>query len=78
MCRDSNTSEWIYVMKTGACRVLKSLYVTQPNLPGLVQLDYKKPSQSKRMDIIHYNYKLFILMVYTMSKSIIAHKKKLI
>nr|XP_022321378.1 cyclic nucleotide-binding domain-containing protein 2-like isoform X2 [Crassostrea virginica] len=35
LCKDSNTSEWVYIVKTGSCRVLKSLHSARPNLPGL-------------------------------------------
>ncbi|XP_060078864.1 cyclic nucleotide-binding domain-containing protein 2-like [Ylistrum balloti] len=35
LCKDSNTSEWVYVIKTGTCRVLKALQTTRPNIPGL-------------------------------------------
>ena len=40
MCRDSNKSDWVYVIKTGSCRVLKKLVSTKPNLPGLEKQDY--------------------------------------
>ncbi|KAK6172958.1 hypothetical protein SNE40_016508 [Patella caerulea] len=35
LCKDSNKSDWIFVIKTGSCRVLKSLKSTKPNLPPL-------------------------------------------
>lgn len=35
LCKDSNTSEWVYIIKTGSCRVLKSLHSAKPNIPGL-------------------------------------------
>ncbi|XP_050416967.1 cyclic nucleotide-binding domain-containing protein 2 isoform X2 [Patella vulgata] len=35
LCKDSNKSDWIFVVKTGSCRVLKSLKSTKPNLPPL-------------------------------------------
>ena len=40
LCKDSNTSEWIYIVKTGSCRVLKDLIETRPNIPGLEFIDY--------------------------------------
>lgn len=40
LCKDSNTSEWIYIIKTGSCRVLKDLIATKPNIPGLEFIDY--------------------------------------
>ena len=40
LCKDSNTSEWIYIIKTGSCRVLKDLIETKPNIPGLEFIDY--------------------------------------
>ncbi|WAQ98799.1 CNBD2-like protein, partial [Mya arenaria] len=40
LCKDSNTSEWIYVIKSGTCRVLKDLYDTKPNIPGLERIPY--------------------------------------
>ncbi|XP_069131070.1 cyclic nucleotide-binding domain-containing protein 2-like isoform X2 [Argopecten irradians] len=42
LCKDSNTSEWVYVIKTGTCRVLKALQTTRPNIPGL------EPNQKKQ------------------------------
>ncbi|XP_013419734.1 uncharacterized protein LOC106180321 [Lingula anatina] len=53
MCRDSTQAEWIYVVKTGTCRVLKALRATRPNIPGLeVQsysiCDQKSQKGSKR------------------------------
>ncbi|XP_074650096.1 uncharacterized protein LOC141905196 isoform X2 [Tubulanus polymorphus] len=33
MCRDSNAAEWIYVIKTGSCRVLKALEPARANVP---------------------------------------------
>ncbi|XP_071089026.1 uncharacterized protein [Haliotis cracherodii] len=30
LCKESNTTDWIYVILTGSCRVLKSLYATKP------------------------------------------------
>ncbi|ESO93798.1 hypothetical protein LOTGIDRAFT_228568 [Lottia gigantea] len=35
LCKDSNTSDWIYIIRTGSCRVLKSLKSTKPNIPFL-------------------------------------------
>ncbi|KAJ8297714.1 hypothetical protein KUTeg_024245 [Tegillarca granosa] len=35
LCKDSNSSEWLYIIKTGSCRVLKALYCTKPNIKGL-------------------------------------------
>lgn len=35
LCKDSNISEWVYIIKTGSCRVLKSLHSAKPNIPGL-------------------------------------------
>ncbi|VDI12988.1 Hypothetical predicted protein [Mytilus galloprovincialis] len=34
LCRNSNTAEWIYIIKTGSCRVLTELHDTKP-LPKL-------------------------------------------
>ncbi|XP_076070117.1 uncharacterized protein LOC143041872 isoform X4 [Mytilus galloprovincialis] len=33
LCKDSNNSEWVYIIKTGNCRVLKSLHPTRPTIP---------------------------------------------
>ncbi|XP_052077495.1 cyclic nucleotide-binding domain-containing protein 2-like isoform X2 [Mytilus californianus] len=33
LCKDSNNSEWVYIIKTGNCRVLKSLQPTRPTIP---------------------------------------------
>ncbi|XP_067661280.1 cyclic nucleotide-binding domain-containing protein 2-like [Haliotis asinina] len=30
LCKESNATDWIYVILTGSCRVLKSLYATKP------------------------------------------------
>ncbi|XP_048775168.2 cyclic nucleotide-binding domain-containing protein 2-like isoform X2 [Ostrea edulis] len=35
LCKDSNISDWVYVIKTGSCRVLKSLHSAKPNIPRL-------------------------------------------
>ncbi|XP_041357807.1 cyclic nucleotide-binding domain-containing protein 2-like [Gigantopelta aegis] len=32
LCKDSNSADWIYVIKSGTCRVLKSLTVSRPRL----------------------------------------------
>lgn len=32
MCKDSNEDEWIYVIRTGSCRVIKALTQTIPKL----------------------------------------------
>lgn len=34
LCKDSNTSEWVYIIKTGTCRVLKALHVVKPQIPS--------------------------------------------
>ena len=36
LCKDSNSSDWVYIVKTGTCRVLKALYTTKPQVPGVV------------------------------------------
>ncbi|XP_062585589.1 cyclic nucleotide-binding domain-containing protein 2-like isoform X1 [Saccostrea cucullata] len=36
LCKDSNISDWVYIIKTGSCRVLKSLHSAKPNIPGLL------------------------------------------
>ncbi|KAH3834909.1 cyclic nucleotide-binding domain-containing protein 2-like isoform X3 [Dreissena polymorpha] len=40
LCKDSNDTEWIYVIKSGTCRVLKDLLDTKPNIPGLDSIPY--------------------------------------
>lgn len=45
LCKNSNTSDWIYIIKTGTCRVLKDLHETRPNIPGLEHVQYS-PRQS--------------------------------
>ncbi|XP_045203529.2 cyclic nucleotide-binding domain-containing protein 2-like isoform X2 [Mercenaria mercenaria] len=40
LCKDSNSTDWIYVIKTGTCRVLKDLFDTRPNIPGLEYVPY--------------------------------------
>jgi len=47
MCRDSNKADWIYVIKTGTCKVLKKLLATKPNIPGLEQLNYSDVIDNK-------------------------------
>jgi hypothetical protein len=33
MCKDSNKNEWLYVVKSGSCKVIKELRMpTKPNL----------------------------------------------
>jgi hypothetical protein len=32
MCKDSNIDEWIYVVRTGSCRVIKALTQVTPKL----------------------------------------------
>ncbi|CAH1777770.1 unnamed protein product [Owenia fusiformis] len=39
MCKDGSNSDWIYILKTGNCRVLKGLTLTKPNFPGLISDD---------------------------------------
>ncbi|KAL8564897.1 hypothetical protein ACOMHN_003743 [Nucella lapillus] len=34
LCKDSRESEWIYVIKSGSCRVLTALRAVTPSLPG--------------------------------------------
>lgn len=48
MCADSNKSDWIYVIKSGSCRVLKSLEYAQPNLSGLKQEEYSSNQNTPR------------------------------
>ncbi|XP_077984224.1 cyclic nucleotide-binding domain-containing protein 2-like isoform X2 [Glandiceps talaboti] len=38
ICKDGNTSEWIYVVKSGTCRVLKKLQAARPDIRGLRSL----------------------------------------
>ena len=40
MCEDHNTSEWIFIIKSGTCRVLKALAAVHPNVPGVANLGY--------------------------------------
>ena len=32
MCKDSNEDEWIYVIRTGSCRVIKALTQATPKI----------------------------------------------
>lgn len=32
MCKDSNEDEWIYVIRTGSCRIIKALTQVTPKL----------------------------------------------
>ncbi|KAK3100723.1 hypothetical protein FSP39_024272 [Pinctada imbricata] len=32
LCKDSNSSEWVYIVKSGTCRILKALNVTKPQI----------------------------------------------
>ena len=47
MCKDSNKADWIYIIKTGSCQVLKRLLATKPNIPGLEQLQYSDVTDDK-------------------------------
>ncbi|XP_076468500.1 cyclic nucleotide-binding domain-containing protein 2-like isoform X2 [Babylonia areolata] len=41
LCKDSNQSEWIYVIKSGSCRVLTALHAVKPSIPaGPERLDH--------------------------------------
>ena len=40
MCKDVNEAEWVYFIKSGTCRVLKSLESTKPSIPGLENQHY--------------------------------------
>ncbi|XP_060580848.1 uncharacterized protein LOC132737561, partial [Ruditapes philippinarum] len=54
LCKDSNATDWIYVIKTGTCRVLKDLFDTRPNIPGLEYVPYSlKQSYTKLPPIPH-------------------------
>ncbi|OWF46625.1 Cyclic nucleotide-binding domain-containing protein 2 [Mizuhopecten yessoensis] len=53
LCKDSNTSEWVYVIKTGTCRVLKALQTTRPNIPGLEPNPKKNQKPLKLPPITH-------------------------
>ena len=46
MCRNSIDAEWVYIIKTGSCRVLKSLNETRPNLLGLEHQIYSAEVKS--------------------------------
>ena len=49
MCDDHNTTEWIFVIKSGSCRVLKELVAVHPNVPGVTNLGYSPaPDDSAR------------------------------
>jgi hypothetical protein len=48
MCRDSNTSDWIYIIKNGSCRVLKSLKV-----PTRVPFKTRLAASNAQSMIIH-------------------------
>ena len=48
MCRDSNNSDWIYVIKSGSCKVLKTLHSTQPDIRGLEKQTYSAVSPREK------------------------------
>lgn len=58
MCRDSVNSDWVYFVKSGSCRVLKSLNETRPDLLGLEHQVYspnvKSVKGKTRHKSIHY------------------------
>ncbi|XP_071125080.1 cyclic nucleotide-binding domain-containing protein 2-like isoform X1 [Mytilus edulis] len=62
LCRNSNTSEWIYIIKSGSCRVLTELHDTKP-LPKLHLEKVKVPrldsvkTLSKQVKPIYYKKK---------------------
>ena len=52
MCRDSIDAEWVYIIKTGSCTVLKSLNETRPNLLGLEHQIYSAEVKSVKGNAI--------------------------
>ena len=58
LCKDSNHSEWIYVIKSGTCKVLKDLIETKPNIPGLEIIPYT----INQTDISEYVYVIPVLV----------------
>ena len=55
MCRDSTDTEWVYVIKSGSCRVLKSLNETKPNQLGLEHQIYSVDVKSSKGDKFLYS-----------------------
>lgn len=53
LCKDSNITEWLYVIKSGSCRVLKDLVDTKPNVPGLEFIDYSTCTATVKLPPIH-------------------------
>ncbi len=54
MCRDSNKSEWVYVIKSGSCRVLKSLKATRPDVKGLEHQPYVQVDTGNQRGLIYF------------------------
>ena len=42
LCKDSNKSEWIYVIKSGSCRVLTALHAVRPSIQCNDRWDHTK------------------------------------
>ncbi len=40
MCKNSVETEWVYIIKSGSCRVLKSLFETKPDVQGVHYQEY--------------------------------------
>ena len=55
MCRDSTDTEWVYVIKSGSCRVLKSLNETKPNQLGLEHQIYSVDVKSSKGERFRYS-----------------------
>ncbi|XP_074650097.1 uncharacterized protein LOC141905196 isoform X3 [Tubulanus polymorphus] len=49
MCRDSNAAEWIYVIKTGSCRVLKALEPARANVPMIATSPDLRANKAKNV-----------------------------
>ena len=59
MCRDSNKTDWLYVVKSGACRVLKRLDVVNKETSKQT-FQRKQPDISRSWSIPHITHSKFI------------------
>ncbi len=65
MCKDSNEDEWIYIIRTGSCRVIKSLTQVTPKL-----------KTKKKPHVIYDNFGTKRVSEYSMEALGTFHKVK--
>lgn len=60
ICKDLNHTEWIYVIKSGSCRVLTTLHATKAHLP--------KPCGNRQQELIGKSFKVGMSLFDTFEK----------